>query len=149
MISRTRTTAIIAFIILSTFTAIYTISTHFLALEKGKSKEQVWKDIQEWRIQNGLRPYSERDDVCRFANERLKAVTLNFSHDGFIEKANLEFPKANVSENLMFVGLINRNKDPLQSWLNSPSHRKNLEKDEPYGCLAANDRTYVHIMVSD
>lgn len=100
--------------------------------------------IQEWRIQNGVAPYIKNQELCNFANDRLKEVKEQWNHDGFHEQANKKYTQFELTgENL--IRLQNSEKEALESWLKSPEHLKNLKTDFKYTCLVTDGNYVVQI----
>jgi uncharacterized protein YkwD len=100
--------------------------------------------IQDWRIQNGLKEYKESSLLCKIASLRLEEIKTDWSHDGFYKMASYcGTMKCTLGENLA-RGFAS-SKDTLNGWLNSPTHKKNLETKFEYTCLETDGNYVVQI----
>ena len=102
---------------------------------KDIDEQELWDLIQEWRKSSGLTEYIENPELCRVSSIRVLQIQDVFDHNTLVLKS---LPYS-VAENLI------RDQAPaeisLQAWLNSPSHRENLEGDYKYSCLRC-DKSY-------
>lgn len=103
------------------------------------NKDELWKTIQTWRVNQGLNKYNESADLCEIANDR--ANDGYDGHRGFVEKYYNSRPYI-LSENITQAGDAS---SALLNWLNSPSHHAALEKDYKYSCVATNGDYAVQI----
>lgn len=80
--------------------------------------------------------------LCDSANDRLPEIKTNWSHEGFyIERWDMSFNE--IGENL------SRDFDAPQvvpAWLNSASHKANLDYGYTHHCLVCEDTYCVHHM---
>lgn len=97
------------------------------------SAEKLMSIVNDWRQTQNLQLYTENETLCKIASERLVEVQSNWSHDGFVAKHNTYLPNTYMSENLGRG--YDREEELLTSWLNSPSHAANLNKDYQYSCI--------------
>jgi uncharacterized protein YkwD len=92
--------------------------------------------VQEWRVENGLRPYTKSQKLCDFASKRAKQIRTNFNHDEFLKDIHTTgvLGVGEYSENLAEV--YEDEKTTLKGWLNSASHSAALHRDYKYSCIA-------------
>ena len=99
--------------------------------------------VNQYRSSIGLPKLSTRADLCNLSKDRLNEVIVDFNHDGFRRRID-----AGVFSALGFTAFAENiwqgngyPKSALESWVNSPGHKANLEGDYQYGCgVVANDR---------
>lgn len=101
--------------------------------------------INQYRQSKGLGPIGSDSHTCNFANLRAQEISSNFSHDGFnnrVSSNSLPYPGySEVTENL---AMNHNSSDVVNSWINSPGHAANLEKNTPYGCVGVSDNYYAY-----
>lgn len=98
--------------------------------------DKLWSLIQDWRMSQNLQTYIKDQRLCKFVKVRLGEIKENFSHKGFEDRStNNSFPffYQELGENL--AAGITYEESILFAWLNSPSHRENLDKEYKYSCL--------------
>ena len=105
-------------------------------------EETAMLTIQVWRSENNLPEYKIDSELCELAERRSFEISDNWSHDGFVGLIfSTEF--RSLGEN------ISREfEDPrelVQGWLDSPTHRENLDADFEYSCLRCNELYCAHI----
>lgn len=103
------------------------------------SAEKLTALVNEWRVSQGFQPYIKDERLCVIAQDRVDDGEDN--HQGFRDKY-YSYPYV-LSENMIFRAY--ENDKALESWLNSPSHRKALEKPYKYSCIATKDDVAVQI----
>ncbi len=116
-------------------------TTEIPFIVKNLDEDVLWSVVNEWRSNQGLKKYIKNDLLCDIANERLKTIEEDFSHDKWKETFE-RFSKNRLSyggENLANVS--DGEESTLNSWLQSPSHYKNLRYDFKYSCIET-DGTY-------
>lgn len=104
-------------------------------------EEIVFKSVQDWRVASGLPVYKVDEELCEVVDQRLDETMINWSHDGFKEAGSglrYDIIGENLSKNFDDPNRV------LIKWLNSPTHRENLEKDFEYTCLKCQDEYCVH-----
>ena len=99
----------------------------------------LWSLIQDWRKNNGLRPYIEDQRLCDIAKDRSNDA---YTHQGLYDKYS-GYPYV-ISENMVKLGFP---RDMLIAWLNSSAHLVNLEKPYIYSCVIC-DKQCVQIFSS-
>lgn len=101
--------------------------------------------INQYRQSKGLGSISSDSQTCNFANLRASEISANFSHDGFnnrVSSNSLPYPGyQEVTENL---AMNHNSSDVVSSWINSPGHAANLEKNTPYGCVGSVGNYYAY-----
>jgi uncharacterized protein YkwD len=93
--------------------------------------------INAYRKQNNLYAVQPDKYTCDFAATRAKEIVSNFSHDGWIARANshtLPYPSYSyVNEN---IAMTSNYQNVVTMWINSPGHAANMRADTPYVCVA-------------
>ena len=103
------------------------------------NERELWGLIQEWRLKNNFPVFVESPRLCSIATDRVDDEKFD-NHKGFWEKyGNLEYIGENIG------GDYFSEKELLLSWLNSPSHRTNLERNYTHSCLRCEDKYCVQI----
>lgn len=92
--------------------------------------------INSYRKSKGLGFVRTDPVVCNFAKVRAQETSVNFSHSGFynrISNKNLPYPRYHlVTENLAWTP---GGQNPVDMWINSPTHEANLFKNTPFICV--------------
>lgn len=92
--------------------------------------------INGYRASENLPPLIINPSTCQFAAIRVREAAVSFNHNGFynrIKSYTLPYPKYRlVTENLAWAP---NKKDPVNMWINSPSHAANLLKNTSFACV--------------
>ena len=109
-------------------------------------QQYMMNAINAYRKQNGLSAVEAEKYTCDFASTRAKEITTNFSHDGFVQRANnktLPYPSYSlVTEN---IAMTSNYQNVVNMWIQSPGHAANMRKDTPYVCVAYNGNYYAYV----
>lgn len=94
--------------------------------------------INNYRKENNLPEIKINQKLCEFANIRAKEISTDFSHRDFLSKGrpiySLYCPDCvQMGENLTRSFLDNQSL--FNSWLNSKTHKENLDSPYNIGCL--------------
>lgn len=84
---------------------------------------EIYNLVNEYRVQNKLKPLKWNPEMCPFAKKRLKEIHSDWSHNGF-EKAKLSYPHVYAGENL--IKGYPDNKSSVEAWKISPPHNKEM-----------------------
>lgn len=98
------------------------------------SNEKLLKIINDWRVSQNLAPYKVSEFLCGVADIRIKEIQTEYSHKGL--RAHRWCPEnetCTVGENLNMDVISNQ--ITLDSWLNSPPHRKILDSNFTHTCI--------------
>ena len=95
--------------------------------------------VQKYRSDHNLPTYSPSDFLCSVASTRLEETKENWSHQGFIGNRFCT-NYCQLGENLAKDYIYDS--DVLNGWLDSPSHKLNLDKPYTHTCLKS-DGNYV------
>ncbi len=106
------------------------------------SAEVLTKIANDWRVQNGLKPYTESSIVCHIAEERLKEVKLDYSHSGFYKETSYFLQEVYLAENL--ARDWRTEEATFNSFLRSASHSANLKAPYRYACIRSDGNYVVH-----
>ena len=98
-------------------------------------ENKLWSLIQDWRVRNNQKPYIKDQRLCEIAKDRADDP-LDY-HKGFLEKYS------NYPYKIQEIDIYNAESpiESLQGWLNSPPHRKALEYNWQYSCVACIKQT--------
>lgn len=108
------------------------------------NKDYVFKAINNYRVSKGLSILNNDTYACDFAKLRVNEISNNFNHDGFNNRINgktLPYPSySSITEN---IAMNSNYKEVANTWINSPPHALNLEKDATYACVESVSDYYV------
>lgn len=104
------------------------------------SENGLYQLVQDWKLQEHGYTYKPSESLCTIANSRLNEIDGDWSHEGFYKYARED---SVISENLSqnFFAM----EDAFQAWLDSPTHRENLEKDYTHSCLTCDGNRCVQV----
>jgi len=127
------------------FVYAYNVSSNLNKSEYKKTEYiinevELLRIVNAWREENNLAQYEKNDLLCEYANKRVDEIQKKWSHDGFIGTIK-DFNQ--IAENLSKNTTNEEN--TLQMWLESPSHKRILEKNFIYSCLKCNNNYCVQI----
>lgn len=111
-------------------------------------EDKLFLKVQEWREANHKEMYKLDGNLCRLAAVRAVEVRKDWSHDGFLKEGKLMMVSGyqSLGENL---ARDMRNEDEaLTAWLNSPTHKKNLDADFTHSCIVCVDNNCAHEFAS-
>ena len=98
---------------------------------QGLDANVLWSEINVWRINQGYKPYRLNQDLCDYGKVRIEEVKTDWSHNGFWKHETEVYNDLHytyLGENL--ARDFSEEFQALNGWLNSPTHRANL--DFPY-----------------
>lgn len=111
------------------------------------TSEGVFNAINKYRVRRDLPLFTKSETACEFAEERLPEVQKDFSHAGFVEKADLY--RSKIDYRLTFAENLAKdwpsNAIVLDSWETSLLHLTNLKTSLPYLCVATDGNVVVAI----
>lgn len=117
-----------------------------------KNQEAIFNAVNSWRVENGMTAFAKDENLCDYASLRIDQINeFGFSHDLFRKELPdfmYENSFANVGENL-FEGTDRKEKVILLGWLNSPTHRENIEYNWDSSCVRCDSRTCVQIFAEE
>lgn len=110
------------------------------------SSEKLWEIVNDWRVSQNLPVFTYDGRLCDIAKPRLSEIKTDWSHDGFVDdfeslRVKLKYQK--LGENLARAHFTEEG--TLSSWLNSPSHKENLDDSYTHSCIATSDNFVVQI----
>lgn len=115
------------------------------------NQELLWTYIQNYKQDSGLQPYIKDQNLCESTDRRFDQTSKSSYHTGFKEEADalMEITKfRNVGENLADFSYSSEpnEKFPLNMWLDSESHRKNLDNPAyTHSCLRCSNTHCVQL----
>lgn len=97
--------------------------------------EKLFNLVNDYRASQGLNKLASSSAMCPFAFKRLSQIPYDWSHTGFYPEVKSYYTYVDAGENL------GRGYDDeeiqLKEWINSPSHKKNLDKPSyTHTCIA-------------
>lgn len=113
--------------------------------------DRLWNLVQDWRVSQGLNLYRKNDLLCQIAQMRVSEVKNDWSHSQFqeaIDKFLSKYPKKGVIVGENLAAWQYDDKETLDAWLRSPSHKKNLMSDFSDSCIVAKDSYVVQIFAN-
>lgn len=105
-------------------------------------EDDLLSAVNTWRSESNFTAYKKSDILCGYATRRVKEIQVNWSHDGFENMPRIDSFQI-LGENLS-KDFYTSNKT-LNSWLNSPSHKKNLTENFTYTCIRCENNHCVQI----
>lgn len=118
--------------------------------EKPLDVMQIHRLINEYRIENGLKPLRFNESMCPFTKVRLNQIHTNWSHTGWLSVKNYYtyvYFGENLSKGYSYAEAI------VSAWIASPGHLANIVKpvytdtciafDEPRGVPNVENSVYV------
>lgn len=111
---------------------------------------KLWEEAQKWRADQQKPFYKWNNDLCRWATVRNEEIKTDWSHDGFhVHKAGIwdDIHYTRLGENLA-TGYGDDETKMFTAWLNSPSHRDNLEEAYTDSCITTSDGYAVQLFAT-
>lgn len=105
----------------------------------------VLNQVNTYRGSEGLPAVVENDPTCALASIRSFESISDWSHNNFYSQAEIIESKyfyKEVVENLS-TGLTEL--EVVPAWINSPTHKKNLDASLTYGCVRCHDENCAFI----
>lgn len=101
------------------------------------SNSNLIAEINQFRTSKGVGPVRTNSQTCSFAKLRVLEISTDFSHSGFytrIQNNTIPYGKYSlITENLAWAP---GGRNPVDMWINSPSHAANMLKKTPFVCVA-------------
>lgn len=126
---------------IGSLTAEWSFTNKNLSKDKFPDAEFLFKTVNNWRRESGYAELQMSESLCNVARVRIKEIKVDFSHTRFSESIFPEefvFFGENLSEQLS-------QEDVFGMWLNSPTHRENLERDFTHSCVRCEESYCVQI----
>lgn len=107
--------------------------------------------VNDYRRKNGLNELLWYHSLCEFAKARSQQIKEDWSHEGYQKEATEGALYTSICPECGITG-ENLAKDyysedaALQGWINSPSHKENLDADWDWGCAMYYSNNYVSIL---
>lgn len=103
-------------------------------------------EVNNYRIREGLRPFSSDTRTCEIAQTRIKDIVTHFSHDGFSAERLCGGYYCQIGE--VLARNYPNEKETLQGWINSEMHKYIIEGNYQTACAATDGSYGVVIMAS-
>lgn len=94
----------------------------------------VTRRVNEYRTSIGKKPFTSEETLCSVASIRSFQATTDWSHDGFYPISDLIYqwkPEFDTLAENLSTELL----DPVPAWIESPTHKANLDGNYTYGCV--------------
>lgn len=140
--------AVVMLCLILTFSAIAFIGWKSLSQPKTEAQtvvelpvldgEKLFGLVQKYRYDHYLAPFKKSDFLCEIADQRLVETHKNWSHEEF--KAARFCEGCTLGENIskdFYTEEAN-----LQGWLNSTSHKAQIESKFTHSCLKCDKDNY-------
>lgn len=111
--------------------------------------EKINTDTMVFRAENNLSNLEDSSVACEFATTRLSQMHEEFSHRLFhVQSSDFMFKNKlmSIGENL-YEGPVFDDKHIFNMWLDSPTHRDNLEKKYTNDCVLCDNSFCVHVFI--
>jgi len=119
-----------------------TVTPQVCSAAKEVSEDKLLKVVNDWRTSKGKKNYKIDTILCGYATERVKEVKSDWSHKQFKTMNKID-SFITLGENLS-KDIFNE-AEILNSWLNSPTHRENLENSFTHSCIRCEDNYCVQL----
>ncbi len=93
--------------------------------------------VNSWRKTNNLSELPEEESLCKYAQDRATQIKIAWSHDLFWQDSCSKVNYSTCGENLS-MGYFSEDQT-LTAWLNSPTHKDNLQKNWSSMCIRCQD----------
>ena len=116
--------------------------TPFVYVPEVADEEDLWTEVNDWKYKEAGYTYSKSAILCEYADIRVEQIKTDWSHSGFkaiSDSRGFYRLGENLSNNLDTEYVI------LQSWLNSPTHKANLDENFTHSCIRCEDNYCVHL----
>lgn len=140
----------IGFALLLTYIFGFTNGTKFAAANynpeinkiKQIDEDRLWEVVNEWREKQGKSLYKTDIVLCGYANERVKKIQSDWSHDGFHTLKKVD-QFTTLGENIL--NDFDNEETGLNSWLNSTTHKANLDENFSHSCIRCENNYCVQL----
>lgn len=112
------------------------VPTPIIVSSKEVNEDVLWDKVQQWKLDNGGEVYTKHLPLCEYARARAIEASKNWSHGSFESDNWLyrAFGFYRMGENL--AKGFPTEAGTLQGWLDSESHKLNLEDSFQFSCIA-------------
>lgn len=109
------------------------------------AKTFIMNEINNFRRSKSLSEVRTNSETCNFAKTRASEITKDFNHNGFRDRVNNKtLPYSGYSQVTENIAETWDFKRVVGLWINSPSHRENMEKDTPFVCVESSGNFYAY-----
>ena len=105
------------------------------------TSENILAHVQDYRNKNGKSLYIQSDFLCSIAEKRIEVIKSDWSHNGFLNTKYCDNCTLgeNLARNYLFAD------QTVNSWLDSPTHKANLDRNFTHTCIATDGNYVVQI----
>lgn len=131
--------------------AIITVNPSPTPTPKPLTANELFTVVQQWRRDNNLKEYVQIQKICDYAEIRAEESTTDWSHNGALKNSTERTDmcpvntKCRMGENL--AKDWSTAEQTLDAWLNSPTHRANLEANFKYSCIGQYENNFAQIFL--
>ena len=107
--------------------------------------------VNDYRRKNGLNELLWYHPLCEFAKARSQQIKGDWSHEGYLKEAtegalySSICPECGLTGENLAKGYYSE-EAALQGWINSPTHKANLDSNWDWGCAMYYSNNYVSIL---
>lgn len=112
------------------------LPTHEPVVIPETTEDELWELVNNWKKEKYGYKYRSNQVLCKYAELRVDEIQKDWSHSGIFSKEEAirsELNGVKIAENLSKG--FRYEEYVLESWLNSPSHRMNLEDEYSRSCI--------------
>lgn len=111
---------------------------------------KLWEVVQAWRVSQNKPLYKWNNGLCKWASLRNEEIKTDWSHNGFHYHLNEIWN--DIHYNILGENLA-RGYDKLEdkmftAWLNSPSHKANLDEAYTDSCITVSGSYAVQLFAT-
>lgn len=113
------------------------------------NEDELWTEVNNWRKLRNYSVYKKNDNLCRFTDIRLSETINDWNHNGFSNVADAITKETGLT--LIAENIQKDESDPHKAlfyWLQSESHRKNLEANFTDSCIKCRNNYCVQLFAS-
>lgn len=113
------------------------------------SETELFGLVNNQRNNKSLKSLTWDQNLCSYANRRALEIATNFSHEGFYKMSDEMYKNLSynhIAENL--AENIYMKKSIVDAWLESPTHRENIEGQYSHSCIQCKGTYCVQLFAS-
>ena len=123
------------------------------SLDEGFDEGAIEKEINNFRIENGMWELVRYEPLCELARIRVSEIKTDWSHNGFENRNEEIYTRfcnkdpivcTGAGENLA-KGDFTDEKDLIKGWIESPEHKDNILGNYNAQCVAVSETYYVSL----
>lgn len=105
----------------------------------------IMSQVNDYRKSKGLSTVQTNSQTCSFAKIRASEIAQSFNHDLFQNRIDSKtLPYSSYSQVTENIAMNSNYQDVVLSWINSPGHAANIEKDTPFVCIGISGNYFAY-----